>query len=213
MGVNIDQAPGILQEALVRALKLYIFLLVPPCPKYLWVFGHWYYYKTPTAFPDRLNGDGLTSARLRPVERLPDSVRSKLPPLYVPVSPSPLSRVKLAGMCGTRSALRRWSCYIAVSTSMSPKIILDDRRFNLHVQGRTTCISGAYQPRRDSRDGCFWPTREEEDSRASHKPHPKSWNLGRGGNVVRAGHRRGGSVGGWDGDRERGLTTKQAFKA
>ena len=34
-GVQIDQVPGILQEALVRGLKLHIYisLLVEPCPK------------------------------------------------------------------------------------------------------------------------------------------------------------------------------------
>ena len=34
-GVQIDQVPGILQEALVRGLKLHIYIspLVEPCPK------------------------------------------------------------------------------------------------------------------------------------------------------------------------------------
>ena len=34
MGVLIDQGPSVLQEALLRGLKLYITLLVPPCPKF-----------------------------------------------------------------------------------------------------------------------------------------------------------------------------------
>ena len=34
MGVQIDQVPGILQEALVRGLKLYMNLVVPRCPKF-----------------------------------------------------------------------------------------------------------------------------------------------------------------------------------
>ena len=33
MGVQIDQVPGILQEALIRGLELHITLLVPLCPK------------------------------------------------------------------------------------------------------------------------------------------------------------------------------------
>ena len=33
VGVQIDQVPGILQEALFRGLKLHITLLVSPCPK------------------------------------------------------------------------------------------------------------------------------------------------------------------------------------
>ena len=84
-----------------------ITLLVPTCPKISRVVGDWYDYKTSTTFPDRVNGEFFTSARLGPVERLrsglhahgtlvtisgTDSIRSKLPPLYVPVSPSPVSR-------------------------------------------------------------------------------------------------------------------------
>ena len=74
---------------------------------------------------------------------------------------------------------------------------------------RSSFIFSTFQTRRDSRDGCFWPEREEEDSRASHKRRQTNWNLARGGNVVRAGHRLG--VGGWEGDREGGLTIRRDF--
>ena len=39
MGVQIDHVPGILQEALVRGVKLDITLLVPSCPKINEYFG------------------------------------------------------------------------------------------------------------------------------------------------------------------------------
>ena len=55
MGNQIDPVPGIMQEALVRGLKLHITLLVPPCPKMsIWALK--YDYEIPTTFPDRVDG-------------------------------------------------------------------------------------------------------------------------------------------------------------
>ena len=126
-GVQIDQVPstvpGILQEAMVRGLKLRTTLLVPPCPKLSWVFGHWYDYKTSTTFPNRVNSQDFTSTWLWPVERLPSGlhVHGVLATISAPFRSGPsfphcmcqwarrLSRVKLAVICGARSALRRWS--------------------------------------------------------------------------------------------------------
>ena len=166
---------------------------------------------------------------LCPVERLPSGlhVHSALVTMSAPFRSGPsfphytcqwprrLSRVKLAVVCGARSALWRWSC-----SNCEPRcqrihcVRKHNIRFNIHVQGKTNFIFPTFQTRRDSRDGCFcfWPAREE-DSRASHKRRQTNWNLARGGKVVRAGHRLGGGVGGWDGLREVGLTVRRAFAA
>ena len=124
-----------------------------------------------------------------------------------------LSCVKLASISGARSALRRWSCSNCERRCQRIHCVHKyKRRFNLHVQGKTTFISPTCH-RRDSRDWCFWPARVEKDNRASHKRRQKSWNLARGGKVMRAGHRRGGGVGGWEGEREGGLTTRCDIRA
>ena len=66
---------------------------------------------------------------------------------------------------------------IAVSASTVHKY---HKRSDLHVQGETTVISETFQTRRETRDGCFWPSREEEDSRALHKRRQTSRNKTRG---------------------------------
>ena len=81
--------------------------VIPFCQKMKWVFGHWYSYKTSTTFPDKVKmvkawwAHGIVPSRAFPQAArarrsrdhlCTDSVRSKLPPLYIPVSPSPVSR-------------------------------------------------------------------------------------------------------------------------
>ena len=106
MGVQIDQVPGILQEASVGGLKLHITLLVPPCPNILWLSKHLYDYKNQLISGQsewlRLH-EGIplsrreASLRRTRARRFRDhfgtvSVRFKVLPLYVLVSPSPVSR-------------------------------------------------------------------------------------------------------------------------
>ena len=87
-----------------------------------------------------------------------------------------LSRVKLAVTCHARSVLRRWSCSNCECRCECIHCVRKcDGRFSTHVHGKTAFISPTFQTRRDSRDGCFWPTREEEDRRASHKRRQTSW--------------------------------------
>ena len=82
-----------------------------------------------------------------------DAVRSKLPPLYVPVNPSPVSR-RLAVIYGDRSALRRWSCS---SCELRCERIHCVRkfsgRFNINIQGKTTFISPTFQKHETAETG------------------------------------------------------------
>ena len=113
-----------------------------------------------------------------------------------------LSHVKLAVICGVRSALRRWPCsYCEHRGQLIHYVRKHNLRFNIHTQGETTFIFPTFQATRHSTDGCFWPAREGKDSRALHKRRQRSWNMARGGKAVRAGHRLGGGVGGWGGDK------------
>ena len=74
---------------------------------------------------DRVNREGFTSARLCPLERLPSGLHAHgaFAIIWAPIRSGPslphyymcqwarlLPRVKLAVICGVRSALRRWSC-------------------------------------------------------------------------------------------------------
>ena len=67
----------------------YINLLVLPCPSISWVFGYWYDCKTSTTFPDRVNGEGFTSARLCPIDRLPSGLHAHgaLATISAPIRP------------------------------------------------------------------------------------------------------------------------------
>ena len=101
------------------------------------------------------------------------------------------SGVKLAVICGARSAFQRWSC--SNFKCRCPRIHCTgkyNRRFRIHIHDETNFTFQPFQTRRDSRDGWFRPAREEEDSGASHKRRQTSCNLARGCKVVRAGHRR-----------------------
>ena len=113
-----------IQKALVRGLKLHITLLVPPCPKIEWVFGHWYDKKTSTIFPDRVNVRRFTGAWLYPVDRLSSGLQryGALAIISARIGSGPrfphsmchwvcrLSLGKLDVICGAQSTLRRWSC-------------------------------------------------------------------------------------------------------
>ena len=167
----------------------------------------------------------LHERMLCPVERLPQAcTRTALSrPFrhrFVPVKAPPtipclcqwarrLSRVKLAVICGVRSAIRRrpFSNCARCCQRIHCCVRKCNNIFKIDVHDKTIFIFTAFQTRRDSRDDCFWPAREEEDSRASHKRRQTSWNL-RGGKSVRAGLPLG-DVGGWHGDRG-GLTVRQA---
>ena len=73
------------------------------------------------------------------------SVRSKLPPLYVPVSPSPVSRETSRDLWPS-IVLRRWSCSnYERHCERTHCVGKCTRRFNLHVQGKTTFMSPTFQ--------------------------------------------------------------------
>ena len=105
------------------------------------------------------------------------SIRSKLPPLSVPVSPSPVSHgasrdfVALDrpfddGRSNCKRRCRHIHCVRKYNT-----------RVNIHVEGKTTLISPIYvRHARDGREGCVRRAREE-DSRASHRAAPNELNL------------------------------------
>ena len=238
VGFQIDHVPRVLQEYLVRRLKLHITPLVPPCPKIQWLFGRWYGHKTLTTFPDRVNGYGFhertslsrREASLRPVHgalaTISAPIRSgpSLPPPYVPVSRSPVSREASRNLW--RSIGPSMMVVFKLRTSLSahllcPQIMIDDLIFMFRA--KRPVYLRHFRHGRDSRDGCFWPAREDEDSRASHKrrQRAKTWRWGVnwwdlktwrwGIKVVRPGHRLGGGVGGWDRDRQGELTMRRAF--
>ena len=76
-----------------------------------------------------------------------DSVPSKLPPLYVPVSLSPVSRE-------TRCDLWRSidpSTMVVFKLLTSPSVRKYNDHFNLHVQGKNTFISQTYVRHTDER--------------------------------------------------------------
>ena len=136
------------------------------------------------------------------------SVRSKLPPLYV-LSSSPDSREASRDLW--RSIGPSTMVVFKLRTSLWTHPVYPKIYDLIFMFKSNELIFPTFQTRRDSRDGCFWPAREEEDRRASHKRRQTSWNLARGGKVVRAGHRLGGGVGGWGGDRG-GLTMRRAHR-
>ena len=113
-----------------------------------------------------------------------------------------LSRVKLAVTCGARSALRRTLCSncerCRERIHCSANIV---NGLTFMFRAKRQLYLRHFSHRRDSRDGRFWPATEKEDSRISHKLRQTSWNFARGGKVVRASHRLGGGVGGWEGER------------
>ena len=111
------------------------------------------------------------------------SVRSKLPPLHVPMSPSPVSR----------EASRDLWCSIGPSTmgvfklrtsasahALCPKISLT---IYVQIPLKTNFIFPTLETIRDSSGQWFCPAREE-GRRASHKRRQTSLNLARGGKVV-----------------------------
>ena len=98
-----------------------------------------------------------------------DSVRCKLPPLYAPVSPSPVSREASRDLWRSIGLSTMVVFKLRTSLSAHPLCPQINSRFDLHVQGKTTFISPAFQTRRGSRDRCSRAARKEEDSRASHK--------------------------------------------
>ena len=138
------------------------------------------------------------------------SVRSKLSPPYVPMFPSPVLR-EAWRVCGARSALRRWSCSNFQRRCHRIHCFRTyNGRLSIDVQGRTTFILSTFQTRLDGRDGCFWPAKKEEDSRA-HISSVTPAELARAGKLMKASDRLDGGVGGWDGDRETGLTSRRAL--
>ena len=74
-----------------------------------------------------------------------DSARFKLPPLYVPVS---LSRMKLAMICGARSALRRWSCSNCERRCERNHCI---RKYSGRFNHVTTFVSPTFQTYKDEK--------------------------------------------------------------
>ena len=82
-----------------------------------------------------------------------DTVRSKLPPLCVPMSPSLVSR-EANRDCGARSDLRRWAC---LSCERRYKLIHGARKYNLrfevHIQLKTNFIFPTLETRRDRSEG------------------------------------------------------------
>ena len=124
-----------------------------------------------------------------------------------------LSRVRLAVICGARSDLQRWSCSRCERRhELIHCVQKHNGRFNAHAHVKTNFLFPTFQTRQDSNDGCWWPAREEEDSRAWHKRRQTSWNVARGSKVVRASHRLGGTVRGWDADRGGRLTIRRAHR-
>ena len=132
-------------------------------------------------------------------------------PLYVPVSPSPVSREASRDMWRSIGPSTMVAFKLRTSLSVCK---YNNSRFNLHVDGETTFISPIYlRNRRDSREWCFWRAMEEEDSRASHKRRQNSSNFSRGGKVMRASHRLGGGVGRREEERERRRMTRRGIRA
>ena len=136
------------------------------------------------------------------------SVLSKLPPLYVPVSPSH----------GSRDVSRELWHSIDPSTLVVFKLrtsLSCVRQYNVrlsaHVRAKTNVIVSRSQTTLDSIGGWFWPAREEEDNKASHKRRQTTWNLAREGKVVKSGDRLCGGVGGWDRDRKGWRTIRWTF--
>ena len=171
-----------------------------------------------------MNGECFTSARLCPAERLPSGLHAHgtLVTIWAPTRSGPsfphymcqwarrLSRVKLAAICGARSAFRRSSCSNCERRFERVHCVRKYTcRFNVHVHGKTNFIFPTFPTRRGSRDGCFGPAKEE-DRRASYKRRQTIWNLAREGKVVRAGHRLSRDVGGRDEDKGGGLTVRRA---
>ena len=74
-----------------------------------------------------------------------DSVRSKLPPLYVPVSPSPVSREASRDLWRSIGPSTMVVLILRTSLSAHPLCPQYNGLFNLHVQGKMTCISPTYQ--------------------------------------------------------------------
>ena len=125
-------------------------------------------------------GQRFPSAWLCPVERVPAGLHAhgalatiSAPfrsgpsfPHYVTVSLSPVSR-EASLFCVARSVLRPWSCSNYESRCEGIQFVWKHTLlFFVHVYIKTNIIFPTFQTRRDSRDGCFWPAREE-DRRAS----------------------------------------------
>ena len=166
------------------------------------------------------------STWLCPVERLPSGLHTygvfaaisapfrsgSSVPHYMCKWARRLSRVKLAVICGARSALRRWSCSNCERRCERTHCVREyNGIFTIHVHGETNFTFPTLETRRGSRDGCLWLAKDEEDRRASHNRRQTSWNLAKGGKVVRAGHRLCGGVGGWYGHRG-GLLMRRAHR-
>ena len=66
-------------------------------------------------------------------------------------------------------------------------------RFNVHIQHKTNFIFPTLETRRDSRDGV---SDQRGRPQSLTQAAPNELQLGKGGKVVRAGHRLGGGVGG-----------------
>ena len=94
-----------------------------------------------------------------------------------------LSRVKLAVMCGARSAVRRWSSSNGerrYSYELTHCVHKYNGRFIFIFRAKRSLCLRHFRHRRDGGDGCFWLAREEKDSRASHKRRWTSINMARG---------------------------------
>ena len=127
VGVQIDEILLYQVYSIARSLGWRyipgITLIVPPCPNIYRVVGDRYDYLTSTAYPDRVNGESFTRARLGAVERLTSSLHAHgaLVTIWALISSGPssrnymcqwssrLSHVKLAATCGARSALGPWT--------------------------------------------------------------------------------------------------------
>ena len=101
VGEQIDKVSGTLPKTLVRGLKLHITLLAQLCPKINEYLGINMIIKILIYFQtDERTSLSRRGASLRPACARrsrdhfgTDSVRFKLPPLYVPVSRSPVWRI------------------------------------------------------------------------------------------------------------------------
>ena len=73
------------------------------------------------------------------------SIRSNLSPLYVPVSPSPVSREACLDLWRSIGPSTMVVLILRTSLSAHPLCPQYNGLFNLHVQGKMTCISPTYQ--------------------------------------------------------------------
>ena len=83
------------------------------------------------------------------------SVRSTLPPLCVPVSPSPVSREASGDLWRSIGPSTMVEFKLRPSKSAHPLCPKYNIQFNIHVHVQNNFIFPTFQTRRDSSDGCF----------------------------------------------------------